>query len=708
MKTLLKTLLLFASALAWVACVDPNNGTGDEPDQGSKYYEFPLEYQEEGFTAKDNGVNINVSAVQERNIVFNLVPGSAIKSYRMTVYPKAMLYNLFLNEGLVDGTQEACESSIIELLSSSTVFNSNDDEFKVKEFDWANSVYATAPIIPDCEYFVIVLGCYDEDGLNPASLSICHLNTPAAEVVGDPQIDIEVAVGYSAFIVKYHPNEDCKYFCHWIWTTEELGEYIDLFGEKLMGDFCRSAYSEALDASLEENLAYKRTFEASSVDRKNTAVAIALDANGNPASVITRSDFELLEIPEGNFAPKAKIEASSRVGASIAYFDVEMEKTCISSFYRLYTAEEAANLKAASKEVQAAEALSIANEGWGVSNDNFSFNTELEILTGDAFKSHDREYIAELKPDTEYVLGYVAKNYFQQLSDLCFSETFRTKPLVKNQPELCEADVNLYFTNVSRWGFTYNFTYSYDKTIAYRFQLVYPYDETAELLPPHYINDKDNREKWMTFFYDTMISSPAGFETSIVNVWSAERSGEDGYSMYGYESGITYVFAYCAEDINGVVGPVKFVEVTTTEAVPGPNPTMQIDDLKYNGETGCVTGKFTANADAKMIKYFGVTISDGSLYAACAMNDLVNTSRRDYNAYMTLWESQLIELGLSTSAESVSFAYDCPENADTPVLIAAISIGEENGEDVSSPMVCKIYHKGEFKDLADFRTPPTK
>ena len=414
MKRFINFLVLAAAALAWVSCNNGNKEEGtDEPETGSGYYEFPLECQEEGFTAGDNGVTINVSDIKEKNIVFNLVPGKAVKSYRMTVYPKAMLYNLLLNEGLVEGTQEQCEASIIELLSASTLFNKNSDNFAVKEFDWVNSAYATAPIIPDCEYFIIALAYYDEDGLNPSSLSISHLTTPSKELIGDPQIGIDVETGYSAFIVRYHPNEDCKYFAHWVWTTKEIKEYIDLFGEKLMGDFCRSAYSDVLDATVEENLAVKMTFDASLLDRKNTAIAVALDANHTPSKVIMRNDFELQEIPEGDFKPVAKVEAGNRIGATIAYFDVEMEKNCMSCFYRLYTAEQAAQLKAASKEVQAAEALSIANEGWGVANTRFSFDTDLEKLTGDAFKSTEVEHQAELKPDTEYVLGYVAKNYFQ-------------------------------------------------------------------------------------------------------------------------------------------------------------------------------------------------------------------------------------------------------------------------------------------------------
>lgn len=718
MQTIFKTMLLTVAASVLICSCDQKEPVVVTPE-GSEYYEFPLKWQEEGYTAGDNGVSVNVSSVTEDNIVFNIVPGAAVKSYRVDIYPKAMLYNFLLNEKCVGAESEVCEDKVIKLLTTTSgacsyVFNSSSDDFAAKEFDWANTTYTDVTLVPDCDYFILALACYDTEGNNPASLSIAHVVTDKKELVGDPQIGIETEVGYRAFIVRYHPNEDCKYFHHWIWSTEEIGEFIDLFGEKMMADFCRTSSYTPMDASVEDNLAVKRSFDVSSeIIKENTAVAVALDANMTPSAYIVRSDFSLLDIPEGEFEPKATITAGSRLGATIAYLDVAMEKNCMSCFYRFYKKEEADALKAANEDAKKAEALSLAAEGWGVANVRFSIDTELGVLTGDSYTSS--EYQMELSPDTEYVVAYVAKNYFAQLSDLCFSEPFRTKPLVRNNPEACEAEIELTLTNVSRWGFDYNFKYNYDKTACYRFQLVYPYDEddpnTTEddemIRPPHYINDAEDREKWMTFFYDTYAQTPIGPQI-VVNVWNSEKSGFDGYSMYGYESGITYVIAYCAEDLNGVVGPVKYAYATTLKAEPGPNPSVTIEDLKYDEEQGEITGRFVANKDTKTIKYFGVTSSDATLFSSCALNDLVNGTRRDYNAYMTLWESQLIQLGLSTSAESVAIGIAAQKYSETPILVAAVAIGEENGVDCYSPIAAKIYHKGEFKDLADYRTPPTE
>ena len=261
--------------------------------------------------------------------------------------------------------------------------------------------------------------------------------------------------------------------------------------------------------------------------------------------------------------------------------------------------------------------------------------------------------------------------------------------------------MELTFSDESRWGFKYNFKYDYATTACFRFQIVAPYDKEASVTPPDYITDLGNREKWMTFFYDTYQEGPAGL-VPIVNMWEAEKSGYDGYSMFGYDSGVTYVVAYCAEDVNGVVGPVKFAQATTAQAVPGPNPTISVEMCEYDEANGQVIARFKANEDTKMIKYLGVNSSD-PLYASCALNDLLNSNKRDQATYLTLWESQLLELGLDSIAESAIVTVQTEKNSDKPVLVAAVAIGEEDGEDVYSSVACKIYYKGEFKDLKDFR-----
>lgn len=714
MKKIICLLFLAVSTLLWTACDEQKGPEGG--DVTSDYYEFPLNVQKGSYKVGDNGVSVNVTSLTEQNIVFEAKPGLAVNSYRVDVYPKALLYNFLLEEDCYQTPRENCEDKIIELMMSSTsgasqtVFNTASDDYDSKEFDWANTTLTEAVLVPDCDYYIMILGCYDDDGNNPASLTLCEVTTRHKAVVGNPHINIESITGHTAFIVKYHPNEDCKYFYHWIWSTEEIGEFIDIFGDRMMRDFCRT-YSMCYDASLEENLAIKRTFAtAADVNPKNTAVAVAVDANLTPTSIVVRNDFELLQKPEGDFAPKAEVKVGNRIGATMTYITAWMDKTCESCFYRVYTKEDAEILKNGSEQEKEAECYSLASEGWGVSNLRFAYDSDLQTLTGSEFTTDD-EVKYDLQPDTEYVIVSVAENRFGDLSELYFSEPFRTKALKRNSPDECVADVNLTITDISRWGFTYNFSYDFSKTMCYRFQIVWPFeqddpttsDDDDMIRPPHYINDKDNRDKWMTFFYDTFQEGPAGF-VPIVNMWNAEPSGTDGLAMYGYESGVEYVIAYCAEDVNGVVGPVKFVSVKTTEPNPGPNPLVEIKDLTYDKTTGEISARIVANEDSKSISYFIVGSNDGTIYSDCALAYLATTKRNTYDAYLSIWKAQLIQNGLTTSAETATVSSFADANSDNPVLIAAVSIGEENQEDVYSPVAAKIFHKGEFKDLSDFRT----
>ena len=329
--------ILIAGTMLWSTSCDPDRG-GDGSKDDSKCYEFALNVQKNGYMAGKNGVTIEVTSIETDNIVFELVPGESVKSYRMEVYPKSLLYNELLNRGLVEAPLSECEDAVADLLSSATsgtsvnLFNAVEaDDFAAKEFDWANSTYNTATILSDCDYMILVLPFYDEEGQVPAPLCICEVATEKAIPEGEPYIGVESLVGHTAFIVKYYPNEDCRYFYHWIWSTDEIAEYIDLFGEKMMRDFCRVA-GGPYDATNEENLAFKRITDMPN----NTAVVVAADANMVPTGLI-RHDFKLLEKPTSEeFKPEVTIEAGSRRSATMTYITVKMEKSCESCFYRVY------------------------------------------------------------------------------------------------------------------------------------------------------------------------------------------------------------------------------------------------------------------------------------------------------------------------------------------------------------------------------------
>ncbi len=710
-------VMVVATALWSMSCKpDVDDPAGKPGENESDCYEFALNVQKDGYKAGKNGVTIEVTSIETDNIIFELIPGEAIKSYRMEVYPKSLLYNELLNRDLVDAPVSDCEDAIADLLASATsgtsvnLFNSEVDDFEAKEFDWANSVYNSATVLSDCDYMIIVLPFYDEEGQVPAPINVCSVSTTKGTPAGNPYIGIDAIVGHTAFIVKYYPNEDCRYFYHWIWSTDEIAEYIDLFGEKMMRDFCRVA-GGPYDAADETNLAIKRTTDM----RNNTAVAVAVDENMVPTG-LARLDFVLLEKPtSAEFVPEVTIEAGSRMSATMTYITVNMERSCENCYYRVYKKADADLLKNGTDAEKTAEAQNLAVEGWGVANPNFGYDTDFQQLTGDSFTTEDETKL-DLEPETEYVIVYVGQNRFDELSELKFSAPFTTKKLVRDTPEACAGDVELTFTDVSRWGVRYNFSYNFSQIMCYRFQIVYPFemddptttDDDAYIRPPHFADgslDFDNREAWLEFLIDAYTDGPAG-KRPIANLWTAERSGYDSLADYGYESGVEYIIAYCAEDVNGVVGPVKFASFTTTKPVPGPNPTVQFEDMTYDPATSTVSGRVVANSQSKSLRYFIIDSNSGDIYGSCGLPYLTTIGGRyTYEAYLNLWKLHLVESGLSSAAEYATISQKVDPASENPVLFAAISVGEDNGDDVYSSVIAKIFYKGELKDLSAFRSP---
>ena len=161
-----------------------------------------------------------------------------------------------------------------------------------------------------------------------------------------------------------------------------------------------------------------------------------------------------------------------------------------------------------------------------------------------------------------------------------------------------------------------------------------------------------------------------------------------------------------AEDVNGVLGPVQFASFTTTKPNPGPNPQIQFETMSYDSAQGVLSCRVVANNDAKSIRYFIIDSNGGDIYNSCGLPYLTTVGGRyTYEAYMNMWKLNLIESGLSSSAESATISQRVDASSEYPVLVAALAIGENHDGDVYSPVIAKIFYKGELKDLSDFRTP---
>ena len=183
-------------------------------------------------------------------------------------------------------------------------------------------------------------------------------------------------------------------------------------------------------------------------------------------------------------------------------------------------------------------------------------------------------------------------------------------------------------------------------------------------------------------------------------------SGVDYLAYYGFTSGQEYVVACCAEDINGVVGPVKLVHVTTKEIKPGANPKVSIKpSLSEDGST--ITCVFEANEDTKMMKYFAADKTDQYFYTLSLDELFKQNSYLNYNDYIKSWTEWTILQGLQSQNLTSTGTYKVPTDK-SPVLVCAIAIGEKDGEDCYSDLAHVIYYDGAFHDLSEYRTPPAK
>lgn len=714
MKAINRLGILLSAVVMTVAC-DMSNITDPDDNGNVKYvgtdpdcYEFAMNAAEGNFNAKENGVSIQIGRVDRTNVVFTLLPGESIKSYRVDVYPKAILYNYLLEGGKIDASADEVEDYILELLTSAQgaggyIFNYKDDaeDFPMKEFDWMNSNYAQYKLVPDCEYFITVAGCYDDGAMDVASLSISHFKTSTQPLVGNPQIGLEHQESYKAYLVTYIPNADCKYFYNWSYLAEEIDEYIDTFGETMMRDFMRCAVTTALDVTVQDNLTTLVSFSEVTSDAVFATVAIALDVNQTPAEHITRVDLSLKDIPEHAEKGDASVAINtSRVGATAAWFDVTIEATATAVYYNVVPASEADAVAAADPTTRAAYASELAYGGYGIRNENYHFDQENEKPDGQSFFAKN-EFMIDLQPESEYKVAFCAKNAFGQLSDVMFSDSFTTKALVLDNPDacLCNDDFVFELREPSRDGWKYYAEYNWDDMSMIRFQIVYP-DVVGSPYQSH--ENPGSREELLGFLF----GSSGAYNTPNANAWWALPSGVDYLAYYGFTSGQEYVVACCAEDINGVVGPVKLVKVTTKEIKPGANPKVSIKpSLSEDGST--ITCVFEANEDTKMMKYFAADKTDQYFYTLSLDELFKQNSYLNYNDYIKSWTEWTILQGLQSQNLTSTGTYKVPTDK-SPVLVCAIAIGEKDGEDCYSDLAHVIYYDGAFHDLSEYRTPPAK
>lgn len=500
--------------------------------------------------------------------------------------------------------------------------------------------------MPGAEYLIITIGCNDEGGQNPADMKICHLKTPVQSVVGSPRVDIDVTTGYRAVGIQYRPNEDCKYFYQFCGDAEPIDAFINTYGKPLYIDFMRHWIKAAEEAQVpQEELYYTVNFGyTADPKRMVTATSIGLDENKTPGEYV-RQDFHLKEIDQNAEKPECSLVVS-RAGASMVDMNVEMKKNCVAMFYRIFSASDWAPYENGDEATMTALAQALDQEGWGVKNTNFAQEG--------SFKGTQFQY--DLAPNTSYVVAYVGRNKYGQLSGVKHA-SFSTIARITDTPDASEADINITISDPGRTSLMLNYSYNQNTAVFY-----HQYIMTPDLL------EDGNKAELIKY----LLSADS-------NVWPAEATGGvESFTWTGLNPATEYTFAYLAEDWNGVLTDVKIVKANTEAIIAGPNPTMELDG--YMSEIGNFTVHFSIVKD--VAKVYHTILEDK--YSA--------SGDYTYQECMDVWKEYCLDYGLTT-VNSTTQSYDKTSEAKRLVALCVPIGADSDGNEVIGDLYTVFYDK---------------
>ena len=729
MKKVINLLLVGLLTFGFMACEEkqPENQEGDEPeipvDPGTGeenenqvefpyFEEFPIECGNLIAEGSEVGVTIEVTKIEDQNFVFELRPGPLVQSFKMDVYPLAQLYNNLLNDRTF-GNLSSSESwevneRIREYLfnesgSGGYAFSINDfedsDDFLQIEFDWMNSPYAAASAvaIPDCDYVIAVVASTEESisSVTQEDLTLCYVHTTSQPLIGDPQVEIEVNTGYTAFGVQHYLNADAAAVYFFGYLTSEIDAYIDAFGDTMFRDFMRTRVTSPSipnDPNNPESLYYSVSYgEGADASIMSTTCAVAVDENLTPQEGYARRDFHLEEIPED--LPEAELSIDileERVAAAYVEFDVNFTKDCQTLFYNVFPESYLAEVNAMSDKDKRSLARYIRDFGYGCHNPNFAWDADAGQATGSsavvrldavsAFAAMDAANVP-IMPGNSYVVIYVGRNGAQQLTGLNISETFTTDERNLTSPDECKVkDLKLVLDNAGRTQFRGTITYD-PSTVS----MVYCQYMTADNNPG--LDENSSWSEWIDFILG------AGTSSMMVNAWTTEASGRDGLTWTGMNPDTEYTVFMCAEDFDGNISPMHFATIKTSEIQVGPDPTvnMELVASKYDQYDWTVTYKIDHDVEYFLYCYTE-NPADLSAFMPGINKGHMNNIKDSGYSYEE-WVNGIYEWvagGFEENGGGMRAESDTSQDfaGDQTVIAACIAVGRD---DDGSP-VYKLYH----------------
>lgn len=669
--------------------------------------EIPMKIYDRECVVSDAGVSVEAFDITENNFKFTLRPGKDVASYKLDVYPLANLYNYMIDEGGLGADERTVERIILSHLfnaeeSGGYAFTAKDLGADYQEFtiDWGNSQYAKLAPVPDAQYIIAVAGCYDESASESAAteLTLVYVCTDSKPLIGNPSVDIDVNAQYRGAIISHTPNADCAGIYYFGTNQDMLDPYVDAFGDRMLRDLMRHWYvpNTPIPVDNPDNLWYQiGPWDNPDPNLMITTVAFGVDANGTPGKVFSRKDFHLKEIPQDADEAMLKYEFDpENYSATYAEYKITLGKECRSGYhYALkmddYTAD--GNIAPAryyiegTDEVRAELANALALAGYGTANANFSFDEEKNEAIGNSFDDRWVDY--NLTPDTEYVIAYCGKNFYGEITELHFSEPFRTKKLITDTPEANKSNIKLEFSDVTRTSIKFDFSYDPANTACFKFICIKNGDfNLSEAYSWVEVPSVDASQEDLWRFFNTMDQS------LFMNLWPRSASGTDSYTLFGLEPGAEVAYAYYAEDMDGVTSEIKVATATLEQMQVGDDPEVEIIPA-WDEATKTWTVKFNMVKDCEKFKYTLNNNDNMYLYR-------LGTSEMRAFEFYDHWDQFVGMNGLETNYESVT---EVSEPGKDHVALAVAWGRDENGAEVISKLEYVILTKdGQQKLISDY------
>lgn len=671
MKRFLITAL---AALAFVlpSCDDNDSSepTPVGPDPVEVSVPTPVAWSDEQALAPDQalGVTLSLKDAQTNNIVFTCQPGESALSYRLDVYPVAVLYNsLFeafkdrIRNGETISEEEVNQQILTFLFSqegsggyimSAKQVAENGGDYSEMTFDWANTQFNQIHFVPNSEYVVVAVGCTDEDGNNGSweSMSMLHIKTPGAELIGEPKASIEIVPSFTTFKVQVHPNADAKIFYMAINDTEQFDEFEQYYGAAILKDYICNFMSAPYDATLEES-ELRYTFPVGNPDPEKslTVITVAADENGMVGEMIRR-DFNLLSIPEET-QTAGVVMTVDEVAATAVRFKIEMDKNTNLAAFKVVSKAEYEAIDFSDSVAMAVMARDIIETGWAAQNKNFRDSAGCVAYEG----------FYEVSAGSELVALYAGRNAYTQASEVK-ALPFTTKPLVKDNAAAATATINLTFSEVTRTSWHCDFAVENAAVIYFQYLM------TDEI----FTGTGDSKELNQAAATAYLLSG----EGNHVPTWM-----EHSYPFAGMDPAKDYVFAYMAQGWDGILTEVKLATVTTEAVEGGMNPTMELNG--FVDESKNFNCEFNIKSD--VVKYYCCIIPDEYTRQGFTKEECIE-----------LWTAEM----LSEAQNYSSVRYSAPTAGKKRLVALCLPIGQnpETKEEVTGELQMLFWDEASYKE----------